>query len=204
MRAAFATAKAAGTRVRTNILSAAAWVARALARCHVTPNQVTLAGCAINVVSAVALIFGHPIAAGLLFWAGGSLDMVDGALARLTGRTTVLGAFVDSVLDRIGEGAMFAAIAYHFASEGAPFTVIAVVVALFGGMLTSYIRARAEALGMPVMPPGLVTRPERVILLVFGLVSGLLTLVIYVLAVLTCWTAWQRSRHVARVLRIGT
>jgi CDP-diacylglycerol--glycerol-3-phosphate 3-phosphatidyltransferase len=185
--------------VRGTILNWAQTVARWLAGLGVTPTQVTLAGCALSVTAAVALLLGHPIAAGLLFWTGGSLDMVDGALARLTQQTSTYGAFIDSVLDRIGEGALLLVIAYQFALAGMPLSVAMTILALFGGMMTSYARARAEALGIRCTE-GIIARPGRVLLLVFGLLSGLLAPVIYLLALLTCWTMVQRISHVSRTL----
>lgn len=185
--------------VRHAILWLAALVARGLARSGVTPNQVTFLGLGLALAASIALCLGSPITAGLLFWAGGSLDMVDGILARLTGRESTFGAFLDSVLDRVGEGALLAAVAYHFAAEGRPEAVAAVVAALLGAMLTSYVRARAEALGLRCAA-GLLARPGRVVLLVIGLLGNLLLEVIYLLAAATLWTSGQRVIGVYRML----
>ncbi len=184
---------------KRGVLALADAVARGLARCGVSPNQVTLVSCLATIVSSWVFLLGYPVAAGLLFWGAGSFDMVDGMLARITGRVTELGGFLDSLLDRVGEASMFAAIAYHFAAEGRPFAAAAVFIAMFGGMMTSYVRARAEILGI-ACAEGLVTRPERVILLVIGLLSGLLVEVIYLLALATLWTAGQRTLLVYRSL----
>ncbi len=185
--------------LRDGILWLAALVARGLARTGVTPNQVTFVGLGLALAASIALCFGSPITAGLLYWAGGSLDMVDGILARLTGRESTFGAFLDSVLDRVGEGALLLAVAYHFAAEGRPVAVAAVVAALFGGMLTSYVRARAESLGLRCAE-GLLARPGRVILLVVGLLGNLLLEVIWLLAAATLWTSGQRVAGVYRAL----
>ena len=181
------------------MLALANAVAHGLARYDVSPNRVTVISCLVSVAASIVFLLGYPIAAGLLFWGAGSFDMVDGMLARITGRVTELGGFLDSVLDRVGEASMFAAIAYRFAAEGRALAAAAVFIAMFGGMMTSYVRARAEILGI-ACAEGLVTRPERVILLVIGLLSGLLVEVIYLLAFATLWTAGQRTLLVYRSL----
>ncbi len=188
----------AGTRVR--ILRVAEALARFLARIEVTPTQVTITGCCVSLGAALAVLAGHPVTAGLLYWAGGSLDMVDGALARYSGRENAFGAFFDSLLDRVGEAGMLAAVAYQFAAQDQPLAVVAVMLALFGGMLTSYVRALAKGLGI-ACHAGLVQRPGRVLSIVFGLLTGTLALVVYVLAAATLWTAWQRVEQVGLALR---
>ncbi|MFH0344651.1 MAG: CDP-alcohol phosphatidyltransferase family protein [Chromatiales bacterium] len=184
---------------KRGVLALADAVARGLARCGVSPNQVTVISCLVSVAASIVFLLGYPIAAGLLFWGAGSFDMVDGMLARITGRVTELGGFLDSLLDRVGEASMFAAIAYRFADEGRAFAAAAVFIAMFGGIMTSYVRARAEIFGI-ACAEGLVTRPERVILLVIGLLSGLLVEVIYLLALATLWTTGQRTLLVYRSL----
>lgn len=175
-------------------------VVRALARLGVSPNQVTLIGFLITVVSAGLLVLNYQLTAGLVFILGSAFDLLDGTLARQEVQATTFGAFLDSVLDRVGEGAMFAAIAYHLALEGLVLAVAAVVVAMLGGMLTSYTRARAEALGI-ACAVGWVSRPERVLLIGCGLIFDVVAAVIYVLAVLTLWTTGQRMAHVYKALR---
>ncbi|MGH8507187.1 MAG: CDP-alcohol phosphatidyltransferase family protein [Gammaproteobacteria bacterium] len=184
---------------KRGVLALADAVAHGLARYGVSPNRVTVISCLVSVAASIVFLLGYPIAAGLLFWGAGSFDMVDGMLARITGRVTELGGFLDSLLDRVGEASMFAAIAYRFATEGRALAATAVFIAMFGGMMTSYVRARAEILGI-ACAEGLVTRPERVILLVIGLLSGLLVEVIYLLALATLWTAGQRTLLVYRRL----
>ncbi|MGH8581470.1 MAG: CDP-alcohol phosphatidyltransferase family protein [Gammaproteobacteria bacterium] len=198
--AAYAFIQDAVAGTRAAILQLAEALARLLARFGVTPDQVTIAGCCVSLAAALALLAGHPVTAGLLYWAGGSLDMVDGALARHSGRDNAFGAFFDSLLDRVGEAGMLAALAYRFAAQDQPLAVVAVMLALFGGMLTSYIRARAEGLGI-ACHEGLVQRPGRVLSIVFGLLSGLLAPLVYGLAAATLWTAWQRAEQVGLALR---
>ena len=121
-------------------------------------------------------------------------------LARLTGTPTRFGAFLDSTVDRVSEGVVFAAIGYRFALEGAAINSAVVVLALLGSFLVSYTRSKAEALGAECKV-GIATRAERVVLLSIGLVAGLLTQVIYLIAFLTAITVVQRVLLVRQELR---
>lgn len=177
-----------------------AWVqpaVRRLAATGVTPNQVTIAGLVTVLVAAVLIGYGYLVAGGLLFLAGAVFDLVDGVLARTQERTTDIGAFLDSSLDRLGEGVVFAALVLHFARQDDPWMAALTVIALTGAYLTSYARARAEGLGM-TCTVGLVTRPERVLILGIGLIAGLAGPAIWVLTLLGAFTAAQRIVHVYR------
>ncbi len=172
---------------------------RLLARLGVRPNQITLAGTLICVLGA-ALVAGDRLVLGGLVWlAGSALDMLDGGLARSQGRASRGGAFLDSTFDRISEGALFAAIAYHFAVTGAALEAALTVLALLGALLISYTRARAEALGAECKV-GIITRVERVVLLGFGLCFGLIAPVITLLVVLSAISVAQRIHHTLREL----
>ncbi|MGH8610830.1 MAG: CDP-alcohol phosphatidyltransferase family protein [Gammaproteobacteria bacterium] len=182
-------------RLRTQL---GAWVVGAtgplmhlLARQGVTPNHMTVAGCALAVCAALVLMAGYQTGAGGLFLVASLLDLADGALARLTGKATAFGKFLDSTLDRVGEGVMLVAIAYCLSLENNAPAVAAAVLTLLGGQLTSYIRARAEAVGIPCTV-GLATRPERVAIMVAGLVFDALPIAMYALAVVSSITAGQR------------
>lgn len=187
------------TRVQGYVQQPLALIAATLARLGMSPDQITLAGFFVTLISSGLLLLGYPIAAGALFLLGSTFDMLDGAVARLERHTTPFGAFLDSTFDRLGEGILCTAIAYHFASAGDALAVAGVMLAMLGGMLTSYTRARAEALGIDCTA-GWITRPERVILLGTGLILDLLAIAVYLLAVLTLWTSLQRIHHVYRLL----
>jgi CDP-diacylglycerol---glycerol-3-phosphate 3-phosphatidyltransferase len=167
--------------------------------CRITPNQVSLMGIALNLVSAALLVDGQLLPAGLVYLLAGSLDLLDGALARLAKMSSRFGAFLDSTADRISEGVVFAAIAYYFARHGQPVDAALTVLALLGSLLVSYTRARAEGLGLQCKV-GIVTRGERVLLIAFGLMLGLLPAAIYILVVLTAFSATQRILHTLRQL----
>ena len=167
--------------------------------CRITPNQVSLMGILLNLVSAALLVDGQLPLAGLVYMLAGSLDLLDGALARLAKKSSRFGAFLDSTADRISEGVVFAAIAYYFARHGQPVDAALTVLALLGSLLVSYTRARAEGLGLECKV-GIVTRAERVVLIAFGLMFGLLPAAIYILVVLTAFSATQRIVHTLRQL----
>ena len=184
-----------GIRLRrgfTPMLSALQWL-------KITPNQVTITGTVLNVAAAALVVADHLIYAGIVFLVAGCFDMLDGALARLAKKTTPFGAFLDSTLDRVSEGVVLAAIAYLLAVQGHSIDVALVVLALLGSVLVSYTRARAESLGLECKV-GLMSRPERVILIALGLFFGVLPYVIYIMLALTAFTVIQRVVHTYRQL----
>lgn len=177
----------------------AAPLVRVLHRLGVTPTQISLAGVLVNVAAAALIARGEPAWGGLLYLVAGAFDFLDGSVARLADRATRFGAFLDSTLDRISEGVVFAALAYRFALDGAPLDAALTVLALLGSLLVSYTRARVEGLGGQCKV-GLSTRAERVILLALGLMAGLESWAIYLLVVLTALTTFQRMAHARREL----
>jgi CDP-diacylglycerol--glycerol-3-phosphate 3-phosphatidyltransferase len=186
-----------------------------LERLGVTPNHITIVAFLVNLGAAVLVVFNHYVAAASVFIGASLLDLVDGSLARRTGSTTPFGSFLDSTLDRLSEGTMFAAIAYRLAiDEGVAsqqmrgVNVALVVLALLGSVTVSYTRARAESLGVECKV-GLASRFERIFLICTGLylVGGDLYLdalpyAIYVILALTMFTVIQRVVHTYRQLAI--
>jgi len=167
---------------------------RILARLGVRPNHITLAGTLICLLGALLVAADYLVLGGLTWLAGSALDMLDGALARSQNQVSRGGAFLDSTLDRISEGVLFTAIAYHFASRGAAAEAALTVLALLGALLVSYTRARAEALGAECKV-GIITRAERVVLLSLGLCLGLVAPAIVLLALLGAIAVAQRIHH---------
>ena len=174
-------------------------VATLLLWCRVTPNQVSLMGVVLTLVTAALIVDGRLLLAGVLYILAASLDLLDGVLARLAKLASRFGAFLNSTVDRVSEGVVFAAIAYHFASRGQPVDAALAVLALLGSVLVSYTRARAEGLGLECKV-GIMTRAERVLLVAFGLMSGLLPEAVYLLVALTAFSAMQRIVHAFRQL----
>jgi CDP-diacylglycerol---glycerol-3-phosphate 3-phosphatidyltransferase len=170
-----------------------------LQRLKITPNQVTIAGTVLNLAAAGLVVRGNLIIAGIVFLAAGCCDMLDGALARLAKMTTPFGAFLDSTLDRFSEGVIFAGIAYLLAVRGHSVVVGLVVLAFLGSVMVSYTRARAESLGVDCKV-GLMSRPERVILIALGLFFNLLPYVVYIMVALTAFTVGQRIWYTHRQL----
>ncbi len=171
-------------------------VANWLVRFGITPNMVTYAGFALAVVTAVTLGAGYLRWGGLLMVVAALFDTLDGAIARETGQTSRFGAFLDSTLDRYSESVVFLGLAvYYSASAQYRMELILVFVAIVGSYMVSYTRARAEALDIECKG-GLLQRPERIILLAAGLVTGWMLPVLWILAILTNFTALQRVRAV--------
>jgi CDP-diacylglycerol--glycerol-3-phosphate 3-phosphatidyltransferase len=183
-----------------------------LARTGVTPNVLTTTGVSLCLAAAVLVPFEDHgkllffwLAAGI-FVVGSLLDILDGALARVGGKSTPFGAFIDSTTDRVGEGAMLAAIALVFSRHGKDWAVVVAVAAVVGSFLVSYTRARAEALGLKG-DVGLGSRAERVVLITAGLVFapwGGLPWAIVALAATAWLTVLQRILHVRKQLSGGT
>lgn len=182
-----------------------------LARTRVTPNVLTTAGVSLCLAAAVLVPFENRnawlvywLAAGL-FVVGSLLDILDGALARAGGKSTPFGAFLDSTTDRVGEGAMLAAIALVFSRHGREWAVVLAVAAVVGSFLVSYTRAKAESLGLRG-DVGLGSRAERVVLITAGLVFapwGGLPWAIVALSATAWLTVIQRILHVRKQLSSG-
>jgi CDP-diacylglycerol--glycerol-3-phosphate 3-phosphatidyltransferase len=181
---------------------------RSLAQTRVTPNGLTTAGVSLCLAAAVLVPFEHRNRllfywlAAAVFVVGSVLDILDGALARAGGKSTPFGAFLDSTTDRVGEGAMLAAIGLVFARAGNDTAVVFTIVAVAGSFLVPYVRAKAEALGLRG-DVGLGSRAERVVVITAGLVLAPWGVLPWSLVLLAC-TAWitvgQRVLHVRKQL----
>jgi CDP-diacylglycerol---glycerol-3-phosphate 3-phosphatidyltransferase len=171
----------------------------ALAAIGVTPNMISVGGLLGNVAAAGLIARGELVAGGIVMLLASALDMLDGALARLTGKASRFGALLDSVFDRMSEAAVLFGVLLYALDRGNDEQAALAFVAIVGSLLVSYVRARAEGLGV-TMTDGLFTRPERVVLLGAGLLLGWLRLVLWILAVLTMLTAFQRLYLGARAL----
>ncbi|GAB4482413.1 MAG: CDP-alcohol phosphatidyltransferase family protein [Thermodesulfovibrionales bacterium] len=165
-------------------------LARVAAHIPLHPNTLTLAGLAITIYAGCVLSQ-DLFRGGLLVLAGAVFDVLDGAVARVNAKQTSFGAFLDSVLDRYADSAVFAGIAAYYAQKGETGPVVLCAVALVGSLLTSYARARAEGLGAECRS-GLIERPDRILLIVIGTTSGFIVPVLWALAVLSHLTTLQR------------
>lgn len=178
-----------------------------LAKHHVSPNTITTVGTLLTVVAGIVYGSGHIMTAGWLMASTAFFDVLDGEVARRSGRSTVFGAFYDSTLDRVADGALMGGLTVFYATNAVhqnTYMVVVCLVCIVGTFLISYTRARAEALGIDAKV-GLMQRPERIILLsapqaLFGLFwNGWVLMAIIVLLTVTAWiTAIQRIMFVYR------
>ncbi|MEE8582730.1 MAG: CDP-alcohol phosphatidyltransferase family protein [Dehalococcoidales bacterium] len=162
-----------------------------LAKTPLTPSALTWFGFAVSVGAAVLVAYDNLLAAGLLVLVAGLFDMLDGALARHTGRVSRFGAVLDSTLDRLSEAAILVAAIFLFATKAEVGAAVLAGATLAGAMTVSYLRARTEALGLAGRS-GLFTRPERVIVLALGLLIDQLIIALVIVAVFSFITAGQR------------
>lgn len=176
-----------------------------LARHNVSPNTITTVGTLLTLAAGAVYATGHIMTAGWLMSVTAVFDVIDGQVARRTGRSTVFGAFYDSTLDRVADGALMAGLTVFYATSPVHHNIYMVVVCLvgiIGTFLVSYTRARAESLGIDAKV-GVMQRPERIVLLsapqaLFGLFwnGWVLMGIIILLTVTACITAVQRIAFV--------
>jgi CDP-diacylglycerol--glycerol-3-phosphate 3-phosphatidyltransferase len=187
-------------------------VVRILARTPVTPNTLTWFGFALAVAAAALIATGYLLIAGLVVILGGYFDMLDGALARRTNRVSRFGSILDSTLDRVSEGVLLLGVLALFSARGSDTGILLrtephvdigtllVGIVLISSMLVSYIRAKAESLGLECMV-GVFTRPERVIVLALGLLIDQIEIALGVIAAFSFITVGQRLVYVWRQVK---
>ncbi|GIJ28022.1 CDP-alcohol phosphatidyltransferase [Micromonospora qiuiae] len=182
-------------------------IARRLLRAGVSPNTVTVAGTLGVLVGALGFgARGHLVAGALIVTVFALTDLLDGTMARMSGGSTRFGAFLDSSMDRVADSAVFGAVAFYLATEGDRAGMAAALICLAAGGLVSYVKARAEGLGMSCNV-GIAERTERLLIVgVGGLLAGLglgpaLPIALWLLAAVSLFTVGQRIRHVHRQAR---
>lgn len=175
-------------------------VVNLLEKTGITPNTLTWIGFFIALVTAVFAALGNMPVAGLLLLFGGYFDMLDGSLARRTGKVSVFGEVLDSTLDRLSEGAVLIGILYWFTVVGSVWGIMLVGVTMLSSLVVSYIRAKAEIIKVECLK-GLFTRPERVIVLAVGFFINRLEIAIGIIAFFSMITVGQRLYHVWRQLK---
>jgi len=182
---------------------------RTLAR--VSPDVLTITGLALNGVACAffALAGGREYVSpamlrvgGLFAVAGAAFDMLDGRVARLRGRETRFGAYLDSTMDRYSDALLYLGLMILYARLDETLLMVLVWVAAFGGFMTSYARARAESL-IPRCTVGLMERPERVVLLILGALLNRMVAALWIIAVLANVTAIQRVTYTYVELKRG-
>jgi CDP-diacylglycerol--glycerol-3-phosphate 3-phosphatidyltransferase len=177
-------------------------VAQLLGRLGIHPNTLTIVGFLLQI--GVGTLF----ALGRMRWGGGLLlivapvDALDGAVARATGKESAFGAFLDSTLDRLSDAFLILGLTWHYLRQGARLEVAVLLVALVAALMVSYTRARAESLGLSCKI-GLLTRMERIFLIAVLSALGLITVLVWALAVLSVLTFLQRIARVYVVCSRG-
>src|SRR3979409_611870 len=185
---------------------------RWLAHGHINPNILTVIGVAINVGSGLLFGFGQFFWAGIVLIVANLFDMLDGQVARLSGRVTRFGGFLDSSLDRLSDMVVFVGLMVFYARDTAFHSTLNVFLrgaGLMGSVMVSYASARAESL-IPKCDVGFLKRPERVVLFIIGALSthpgssnffaNRMPAVLWVLAVGSYWTFAHRMYHTGREL----
>lgn len=178
-------------------------IAGFLLKLGLTADSITLLGLVGQFGAAVLIAKGYFLWAGLFVMLLAPLDAVDGAMARLAGVTSKFGAFLDSVTDRYEELALLGALIYFWTQQGNTWGVMLSFAAAAGSVLVSYTRARAEGLGFSGKA-GILTRVERAILMVLGLLIGKPLYSVGIIAILANITALQRVFSVLKQSKSGT
>jgi len=175
-------------------------IARVMGRLGIHPNTITILGMLLQVSVGVMFGLGYVRLGGWVLLVVAPIDALDGALARALGSQSRFGAFLDSTLDRLSDAALILGLTVHYLRQGAHMEIALLLTALVAALMVSYTRARAEALGFPCKV-GLLSRMERIILI--GVLSGvgLLTVMVWALAVLSVFTVGQRILYVYGVSR---
>ncbi len=179
-------------------------IARVLAKLGFSPSGLTVIGVLIACVAAALIAQGMLAAGGIVMLLAGVFDMFDGAVARMTNRATKFGALFDSVMDRVSEAVVLLGLLWFYLEDGEQLGAVLVYVSIVGSTLVSYVRARAEGLGIECKG-GLMQRPERVATLGIGIIVGqwwepAVLIVLGVIAALTVVTTVQRVVETARGL----
>jgi CDP-diacylglycerol--glycerol-3-phosphate 3-phosphatidyltransferase len=172
----------------------------ALVKSRIKPNTLTCIALAISIIAAVTIATKYLLIGGILVLISGLFDILDGAVARLTNKVTRFGALLDSTFDRISDAALFLGLFILYLPSGGTIEMVLIFLALVGSLLTSYIRARAEAIGINCTV-GLFTRAERIIILALGLLLNPLYgfsifIALLLIVVLGFFTVGQRLMYV--------
>lgn len=168
-------------------------------RVKINPNVITVTGFLIIAAAAITLPYNLRFG-GILILCGGLFDMLDGIIARANGRETDFGAFLDSVLDRYSDSFLLLGFSWYFVKNVSTPAMFLSLGTMVGTLIISYTKARAEGLGRDCHT-GLMERPERIILMIFGALTGWVLTVMWIMLVLTHVTVIQRIYHVRKLMR---
>ncbi|MBW3588385.1 MAG: CDP-alcohol phosphatidyltransferase family protein [Actinobacteria bacterium] len=178
------------------------------ARAGITPNQATVAGMLIVIGGCYFIATGRLFLGGWVVGAGMVFDSLDGAIAKVAGKMSTAGAFLDSTLDRLADALLFLAVAAYYYDRSPSFSGLTLaLVGMVIGFLISYVRARAESLGFECKVGFMERAPRAIIVLLAVLFEGsgvpVLIPALVVLTVLSLWTLVQRFVHVWKQAQIA-
>jgi len=164
----------------------------------ISPNLLSIFGLILGIIAAVFIGLNNLILAAVFLAVGAVADLFDGSLARKFGQETVFGAFLDSVIDRIQELGIFIGATYLLISKGNYDWAILPIVALGLSFLVSYSRARGEGLGIQTKDNGIVTRPERLLILIVGLITNQFIIAMIIVSLTSLISFIQRVRAISK------
>jgi CDP-diacylglycerol--glycerol-3-phosphate 3-phosphatidyltransferase len=170
-------------------------IGHTLARWNVSPDWVTYLGLVLTVGVAVLAALGQIRWAGVAYIFAALCDAMDGTLARVSGKGSRFGAFLDSTIDRFEESIVFLGLIIYYAQVGGPVEISLILVVTVASLMVSYTRARAEAVGVECKV-GFMTRPPRVVVLIAGMILQQVLATLIILAVTSLFTSFQRMYHV--------
>src|SRR5579859_7074542 len=194
-------------RIQQRVRQFVTLIMRPLAQLGITPNTLTLLGLVLSMATAIVIARGYFLVGGLLVLFAGIFDMFDGALARARNASSTFGAFLDSTLDRYSESIILFGLFWYALQTGTlheqlwpflheqPWMLSSIYIAVVGSLMVSYAKARAEGLALECKA-GLLARPERVVILAIGLLSGTSIWAVALLAIFSQVTAIERIVHV--------
>jgi CDP-diacylglycerol--glycerol-3-phosphate 3-phosphatidyltransferase len=170
-------------------------IGRTLARWNVSPDWITYLGLVLTAGVAVLAALGKIQWAGVAYILAAVCDAVDGTLARVSGKGSRFGAFLDSTIDRYEESIVFLGLIIYYARTGGQVEIPLILVVTVASLMVSYTRARAESVGVECKV-GFMTRPLRVVILIVGMIVNQMLITLSILAVTSLLTSFQRMYHV--------
>lgn len=177
-------------RLRATVSRGLTPMARGLERIGVGPDGLTALGLAFSVITMLCIASGHLIWGMIGLILSGLVDLLDGSVARTTGRVSPRGSFFDSVADRVSDALVFLGVAWYLARQSAHLPILALA-AVALAMLISYERAKAESLGYDARG-GIMERAERMVAIGIGLAFDVLVPILWIMVVLMAVTAVHR------------
>ncbi|MQG25144.1 MAG: CDP-alcohol phosphatidyltransferase family protein [SAR202 cluster bacterium] len=169
-----------------------------LHKLNISPNLLSVFGLILGIIAAVFIALDDLILAALFLIIGAIADLFDGSLARKFNKETDFGAFLDSVIDRVQELSIFIGATYLLISKENYEWAILPVLTLGLSFLVSYSRARGEGLGIQTKDSGIVTRPERLLILIIGLITNQFIIAMMIVSLTSLISFIQRVRAISK------